>query len=216
MISAEKLAKMKSMVVPVQGQAQPAQPMPGPAQAGIPNPQGADPGKPRPYGEVNAEIDAMMQSNPQMVEQLKTQIMQLMQSGELTAQELNMAVQLSRAALQDPKLYPQLRQFAIQQGIGTEQDLPQEFDQGLLISIVIAGRAMDAGAGNPGQVMPSMKEGGALPSKSANQDGSIPIEAHEGEYVIPADVVKYYGTKFLDGLKEKMEKANEPAGGNGA
>lgn len=203
MISPEKLAAMKAKIVP-QGGA-PAQAQQGMApQAGLPGQ--AQPGKPIPYGELNAQIDQMAQANPQMVEQLKTELMALMQSGELTAQELNMAIQLARAALQDPKLWPQLRRFAIQQGIATEEEIPQEYDQGLLTTLVIAGKALDAGAGKPGQVMPSMAKGGALPAKSNNPDGSIPVEAHEGEYVVPAEVVRYYGTKFLDGLQEKMEK----------
>lgn len=138
--------------------------------------------------------------------------MALMQSGEITAQELNQMVQLARAALQDPNLYPQIRKFAIQQGMGTEQDIPAEYDQGLLITIAIAGQAMAGGQAQQGQVMPSMKEGGALPAKSGTPDGSIPINAHEGEFVVPAEVVRHYGTKFFEDLKTKMEKRSVESG----
>ena len=48
--------------------------------------------------------------------------------------------------------------------------------------------------------MASMKTGGALPEDSKNTDGSIPITAHEGEYVIDADTVKRKGTEFFDKL----------------
>lgn len=164
------------------------------------------------YDQVQAEVQATIQNNPQMAEQLKQEIMALMQTGELTADELNKMVQLAKAALQQPALYPQIRAFAIQQGLGTEQDIPQQFDQGLLIAVVIAGEAMQ-GAGpqqgaQGGVPMPSMKEGGALPAKSKNMDGSIPINAHEGEYVVPAEVVRHYGTKFFEDLQMKMEKRN--------
>lgn len=195
-----QLEELKTLV-PAGGAAPSGQ---GAMQAGVPT--GEAPA-PMDYQTLNRELETMMQNNPEGVEQMKQEIMAVMESGELTPQELNKMVQLARAALQDPKLYPQIRQYAIQQGLGTEQDIPPEFDQGLLMTLVIAGRALQGGGKTDSKVMPSMKQGGPLPSKSPNADGSIPIEAHEGEYVVPAEVVKYYGTKFLDGLKEKMEKA---------
>lgn len=168
------------------------------------------------YDQVQTEIQSMMQKNPQMAEQLKQEMLALMQSGELTADELNKMVQLAKAALQQPALYPQIRAFAIQQGLGTEQDIPQQYDQGLLIAVVIAGQAMQGAEPQPGAQggapMPSMKEGGALPAKSNNRDGSIPINAHEGEYVVPADVVRHYGTKFFEDLQMKMEKRSVESG----
>jgi hypothetical protein len=166
------------------------------------------------FEEVQAEMQRMQQQNPEVIAQVKQEIMTLMQTGEITADELNKMVQLARAALQDPNLYPQIRKYAIQQGMGTEADIPAEYDQGLLITIVIAGQAMAGGEGaQPGKVMPSMKEGGALPTKSGSPDGSIPINAHEGEYVIPAEVVRHYGTKFFEDLKTKMEKRNDVESG---
>jgi hypothetical protein len=50
------------------------------------------------------------------------------------------------------------------------------------------------------QGMPSMRSGGALPEESPNPGGGIPIMAHEGEYVIPKDVVQRKGTEFFDKL----------------
>jgi hypothetical protein len=169
------------------------------------------------FQQVQAEMQRIQQENPQAVAQVKQEIMALMQSGELTAQELNQMVQLARAALQDPNLYPQIRKFAIQQGLGTEQDIPQEYDQGLLITVVLAGQAMSGGEAAQGQpqggVMPSMEKGGPLPTKSNSPDGSIPINAHEGEYVVPAEVVRHYGTKFFEDLKMKMDKRSEMESG---
>lgn len=48
--------------------------------------------------------------------------------------------------------------------------------------------------------MMSMAAGGPLPERSPNKDGSIPINAHEGEYVIPSAVVRAKGTEFFDKL----------------
>jgi hypothetical protein len=205
----ERLKQVAAQEMP-QGAAQPA--AQGPQRAAVQTPSQQQ----LSYDQVQTEIQSMMQNNPQMAEQLKQEMMALMQSGELTADELNKMVQLAKAALQQPALYPQIRAFAIQQGLGTEQDIPQQYDQGLLIAVVIAGQAMQGAEPQPGAQggapMPSMKEGGALPAKSNNKDGSIPINAHEGEYVVPAEVVRHYGTKFFEDLQMKMEKRSVESG----
>jgi len=46
--------------------------------------------------------------------------------------------------------------------------------------------------------LPSMATGGALPERARRKDGGIPIMAHEGEFVIPADVVRRKGTDFFE------------------
>lgn len=86
-----------------------------------------------------------------------------------------------------------------------------QYDAGLATAIIIAGESVQgmqqgapAAAGQPPQA--AMKMGGELP-KSKNTDGSIPIVAHEGEYVVPAEVVKRKGTEFFDKLIEKSKEA---------
>jgi len=142
--------------------------------------------------------------------------MEVMQTGELTQQELNTIVQLATVAAQNPEMYPYVRNFAIQQGIATEQDLPQQYDQGLVFVLLLAARAIqqDVGGqnmmqgGSPamagGQPIPSMARGGMTPD-SKKSDGSVLINAHEGEYVIPANVVKMKGKEFFDSLVEKYK-----------
>jgi len=173
--------------------------------------------------QLEAEIQRMMQENPQAVQQIQQAIMSAMQTGELTSQELNMMVQLATVASQNPQMYPQIRQFAIQQGIATEEDLPPQYDQGLVFVILLAARASQQqaqggtsmAAGQAPQIpqaatqppVASMMSGGALPTKSANADGSVPIIAHEGEYVIPRDIVLKKGTEFFDKLIGKGPNA---------
>jgi hypothetical protein len=53
---------------------------------------------------------------------------------------------------------------------------------------------------------PSMAKGGAVPPSKKN-DGSVLINAHEGEYVIPANVVKMKGKEFFDSLVEKYKES---------
>lgn len=152
--------------------------------------------------QIMAEAQRFAQQNPQQMQQIQMAVQQGLQSGELTQQELTMMTQMAMAALQNPQLYPQLRAIAIQQGLATEQDISPQFDPGLLFTLLLIGQALQGGQ-TQGQMqgqMPSMAMGGALPSRSKNPDGSIPIRAHEGEYVIPAEVVRAKGTEFFDKL----------------
>ena len=151
-------------------------------------------------------------------------MMESIQTGEITQQELNMIVQLATVAAQNPEMYPYVRKFAIQNGITTEQDLSPQYDQGLIFTILVAARAIQADLGGQNMMqggspamaagpeisasqvssgaVPSMARGGMTPD-SKKTDGSVLINAHEGEYVIPSNVVKMKGKEFFDSLVEK-------------
>ena len=172
-------------------------------------PQGGQ-GRPLNFAAIDQQAQQFMQQNPQQVEQIRATVRQAMDAGEVDAQSLNMFVQVATTALQNPEMWPQLRQVLIQQGMLDAEDVAAEYDQGFLIILYIIGKTMGGGqaatpapmsAGQAPQM--SMKKGGALPAKSKNPDGSIPINAHEGEYVIPADVVRKVGTDHLDKLIAK-------------
>lgn len=170
-------------------------------------PQGGQ-GRPLNFAAIDQQAQQFMQQNPQQVEQIKAQVQQAMDSGEVDAQSLNMFVQVATTALQNPEMWPQLRQVLIQQGMLDAEDIGAEYDQGFLIVLYIIGKTMGGGqmaapasAGQTPQM--SMAKGGPLPAKSKNPDGSIAINAHEGEYVIPADVVRKVGTDHLDKLIAK-------------
>jgi hypothetical protein len=172
-------------------------------------PQGGQ-GRPLNFAAIDQQAQQFMQQNPQQVEQIKAQVQQAMAAGEVDAQSLNMFVQVATTALQNPEMWPQLRQVLIQQGMLDAEDIGEEYDQGFLIVLYIIGKTMGGGqattpapmsAGQAPQM--SMAKGGPLPAKSKNPDGSIPINAHEGEYVIPADVVRKVGTDHLDKLIAK-------------
>lgn len=215
---------------------------------GMPEPTGAG-GMPEPTGAglapqgqmsqggmspqmLEAQVNQTASQHPQQIAQIRAAIMEVMQTGQLTPQELNTVVQLATVAAQNPEMYPYIRKFAIQQGIATEQDLPQQYDQGLVFVILLAARAvqsdiggqnmMQGGSprmlggeqenedddneeeGRSGGMFPSMAKGGAVP-QSRSSDGSVLINAHEGEYVIPANVVKMKGKEFFDNLVEKYK-----------
>lgn len=191
--------------------------MPAPTGVGV-NPQ-AQGGQPMDYQMLEMNINQFMSQHPQEVAQIRDTMMQLLQSGELTQQELNMVVQLATVAAQNPEMYPYVRQFAIQQGIAAEQDLPQDYQQGLVFVLLLAARSIqqDVGGQNMMQggspamanspVIPSMRAGGSIP-QSKKDDGSVLINAHEGEYVIPKNVVEMKGKEFFDNLVEKYKGGN--------
>lgn len=104
---------------------------------------------------VNMRVNQMLR-NPQFAQMVQQQMQPLMQSGELTPQEVQVMGQIAEASLQNPKLYPQLRQFVAQQGM---TPLPPSFDPTVITKILAISRALaQAGGmsqpGQPGQPMP--------------------------------------------------------------
>jgi hypothetical protein len=203
--------------------------MPEPMNAGLaPQGQAGQAGQtPMSPQMLEMNINQFANQHPQQVAQIRQAVMQGLQSGELTQQELNMMVQLATVAAQNPEMYSYVRNFAIQQGIATEQDIPPEYDQGLIFTMLLIGRSMQANVGGQDMMqggsaamaggpavtapqvssgaIPSMAKGGMTPD-SKKADGSVLINAHEGEYVIPANVVKMKGKEFFDSLVEKYRE----------
>ena len=155
-----------------------------------------------------------LQQNPQQAEEIKAAIMQALQSGELTPQELNMIVQLTQVAASNPEMYPYVRNFAIQNGIAEEGDLPEEYNEGVMVVMLTVAKAaqqiIQGGsqmpempqAGLAGGQMQSMAKGGTVNGKT---NAPVPIMAHEGEYVIPKHVVAMKGREFFDSLVDKYK-----------
>lgn len=188
-------------------------PTPGPDEPTI----GAQP--PQIEGkDILAQAQQFAAQHPQQLEQIKQVIGIAMQRGELTPQELNMAVQLAKTALGNPASWPQVRQFAIQNGLGDDQSLPQQFDAGLLFVLLVAGQSMGSKAAAPMGDMMS----GQPPSPNAQpQSGLLPsyedgghtgekahlAQLHPNEYVIPKDVLLHHGKKTFDKM---IEQARTP------
>jgi hypothetical protein len=204
------------MAMMQQGQMQPGMMQPGQmpmnAQGGMMPQGGAQIG----MQDMQGEIQRIAQSNPQVIQQIQQAIMQAMQSGQLTPEQLNTAVQLATAAAQNPELYPRLRQLAIQRGLATEQDLPQQYDQGIVFALILAGAAVQQqmGGGQQPQQGPTqtLASGGRVHGympQTASPTGDntgraddISIRVSGGEYVIPKHVVEAKGTEFFDKMLE--------------
>jgi len=183
-------------------------------------PTGTPPQSVVPADQLQAEIQRFMQQNPQQVQQIQQVIMEALQSGQLSMQDLNIAVQMAVAAAQNPALYPRLRSMAIQRGLAEEQDLPQQYDQGIVFALLIAGAAVQRVAGGQSMAEPQapqapvaqMAMGGKIPpGASPHGDNTgrmddIPIRVSGGEYVIPKHVVDAKGSDFFDQMLEKYKR----------
>ena len=171
---------------------------------------------------LDMQVNEIMSQNPEVVARIRAGIEAGIQSGELDTNELNTIIQLAKTVMQNPDMYPQIRQMAIQQGIATEADLPAQFDEGLVMAIIAAGKSMEADVQVEGGQAPmpqppvqEMEFGGMVNGPSHDQGGvrvkmkgGGEIEVEGGEYVIPKDVVKKKGTDFFDKmLQAEKDKA---------
>ncbi len=208
-------------MVPTPPSAAPPQAGMAPQQPGLASPGGAAPQR-MSLQQLQQEAQKFAQANPQAVQLIQQSLMEGVQDGDVTPQQITMMVQMAVAAAQNPELYPRLRQMAIQQGLADEEDLPMQYDQGLVFSLIVAGAAMQQGGQAmaaapqvPGAQAPAamMKEGGHIPmTRSPTGDNTgraddIPIRVSGGEYVIPKHIVERKGTEFFDKLIGKDKGA---------
>jgi len=182
---------------------------------------------------INMRVNQMSR-DPRFQQQVMQTLQPLMQSGELTEQEVVTMGQIAEASLQNPKLYPQLRQFVAQQGMSP---LPPAFDPSVIMKILAISRALGQSAGGamampgqgqptpPGQVPPTsqaqmqnpngMANGGFLQGPGTGRSDSIgtinessgqPVKVANGEYVIPKHVVDAKGRDFFDSLLRRYSE----------
>lgn len=211
-------------MVPPAPTAAPPMNQPGlaPQQPGMTPPGGAAPTQRMTLQQLQQEAQKFAQANPQAVQAIREALMEGVQGGDVTPQQITMLVQMAVAVAQNPDLYPRLRQMAIQQGLADEEDLPVQYDQGLIFALIVAGTAMQQPGGQvmaapqaPGAQAPAamMAEGGHIAmTRSPTGDNTgraddIPIRVSGGEYVIPKHVVERKGTEFFDKLigKDKAQ-----------
>lgn len=184
-------------------------------QVGLTAP-GGQPGAQDPMQMAN-----QMARNPAIQQKVQQIVGPAMQSGELTPEELVTLGRIAEAAVHNPQLYPQLRQFAAQNGM---TPLPPSYDPRAVTMLIVAAKVLGGGQAAPngqptpaGQVPPTdqaqmqnptgMANGGMLRGPGTGRSDSIgtvnettgaPVRVANGEYVIPAHVVKAKGQDFFD------------------
>lgn len=207
-------------MVPPAGMAPPSpQPMPQMPSA---------PATPISSADMEGEIQRLMSQNPEVIQKIQQTLMQAVQSGQLTLEQLNTAVQLAKAAAQNPELYPRLRALAIQRGLADEDELPQQYDQSIVMALLLAGAAVQQQMGgqssgpvqqmaNGGRVRPGMYAAGggiATGSPSGDRTGradDIPIRVSGGEFIIPKHVVDAKGTEFFQKMLDQYNMSSKTA-----
>jgi hypothetical protein len=155
---------------------------------------------------------ARMARDPQLRQRLQQMMAPAMQSGQLTPEELVTIGRIATAAMHNPDLYPQLRQFVAQQGLNP---LPAAYSPQVVMTLLVASQIM---APTPaGQIPPTDQaqmqnptgaaNGGMLQGPGTGRSDSIgtvnestgkPVKVANGEYVIPEHVVKAKGRDFFD------------------
>ena len=210
------------------------QPMSGQDQTMMMQEGGMIPSAQMPQGPMNSsmmegQINQTLSANPEAVARIRAAIEAGIQSGELDANELNMIIQLAKTVQQNPAMYPQIRQMAIQRGILPAEEIPEQYDEGLITAIIMAAKAMEADVQietadapmapvpqTPAQPPAQMAVGGLVVGPSHSKGGvrgrvrgsdQVDFEVEGREYVVNAQTVAKKGTDFFDKLNEEGLKA---------
>lgn len=210
------------------------QPMGGQDQPMMMQEGGMIPSAQMPQGPMNpsmmeGQINQTLSANPEAVARIRAAIEAGIQSGELDANELNMIIQLAKTVQQNPAMYPQIRQMAIQRGILPAEEIPEQYDEGLITAIIMAAKAMEADVQiesadapmapvpqTPAQPPAQMAVGGLVVGPSHAKGGvrgrvrgsdQVDFEVEGGEYVVNAKTVAKKGTDFFDKLNEEGLKS---------
>jgi len=154
---------------------------------------------------MEMQLKRFMQEHPDEIAAIKVVIDEAIRRGELTPEELDQAVQLATVALQNPAMYPQIVQFAIQQGLVEEGDLDPEYNQGVVFSLLLAAKAAQQQAPQPGGNVQQVdggdyRAGGEIKVGIGPTADAVNINVSKGEFVIPAHVVREKGTDFFEKL----------------
>ncbi len=128
-------------------------------------------GQPMNPNMIDMQINQSAAQNPELIARVRAGIEAGLQSGEINMEDLNMAIELAKTVAQNPAMYPQVRQFVIQKGLATEEELPPEYDEAIVIALLIAAKAMATDVefsdrpplqvGQPAPIQ-DMKDGGQL------------------------------------------------------
>ena len=135
-------------------------------------------GQPMGAQMIDMQINQSAAQSPEMIARIRAGIEAGLQTGELSMEDLNMAIELAKTVAQNPAMYPQVRQFVIQKGLATESELPVQYDEAIVIALLLAAKAMatdveftDRSPLQSGQPAPvqDMKDGGLLEVPEGNK-----------------------------------------------
>ena len=174
----------------------------------------------------SARINDMLQRNPQVQQRVTAALQQAVAQGRVDPVQLHQGLQMAQACMNNPALWPQLRQHAIRTGMVQPNQLPEQYDRGLVVMLVAVLRSVEASGGvqalGQKQQQPVQPQqfanGGVIVGPGTGTSDSVhtqntstgePVKVSNGEYVVPADVVRAKGVDFFDGL---VKKYHQPTG----
>lgn len=173
---------------------------------------------------VTAQVNRILR-DPRLKQEIAVRAQALMDSGELTTDEVQIMARVAEAAMYNQQLYPQLRQFVAEQGM---TPLPAAYDPATIVKIMAIARVLQEvqPATPPGEVPPmdqaqvspppGMKQGGLINGPGTGRSDSIgtvnrssgePVSVANNEYIIPEHVVRIKGREFFDKLLARYENA---------
>ena len=184
-------------------------------------------------GTVQQRVQQVMR-DPAALQRLVSRPMALLQSGELTSEEVMTLGRVAEAAMYNPALYPQLRAFVAEQGM---TPLPPSFDPSIITNILVISKVLQAQMpGTPAgevppteqaqvdQPVPGFGNGGYIRGPGTGRSDSIgtinessgaPVKVANDEYIIPAHVVRAKGREFFDNLLQRYAAGGQPGAQNG-
>ena len=173
---------------------------------------------------VTAQVNRILR-DPRMKQEIAVRAQALMDSGELTIDEVQLMARVAEAAMYNQQLYPQLRQFVAEQGM---TPLPAAYDPAVVVKIMAIARVLQEmqPATPPGEVPPmdqaqvspppGVIQGGLINGPGTGRSDSIgtvnrssgePVSVANNEYIIPEHVVRIKGREFFDKLLARYENA---------
>lgn len=157
-----------------------------PANAGMPQTPGLQEAGPAPMEDpmvLEAQVQEMIRTNPQVVQELVVEISTALQTGEAELSDFQIIGQMGTVALQNPQMYPQIRQYLIENDFLDEEDMPLDYVQGYALILHMIGKVAEQVAAGGQAAMPMAAPGGqmAMPMAAPGGQPQMPMAAPGGQ-----------------------------------
>jgi hypothetical protein len=201
-----------------------------PGGAGLATPEG---GAATPTGGANMEAEAkkLLRENPEVAAQMLKAAQDALEMGEMTEEMLIQGGKMAIVVSRNPDMYPKMKQRLDAMGA---PDVPAEYDPEFVFTVMLLYLAWQqkdqlqatgsaggdvGGTGDDG--VQDFRDGGYVThgSKAAGggpvvgmggpRDDMIRADLSNGEYVIPAHVVRDKGVDFFDKMLENYKPGKE-------
>jgi hypothetical protein len=169
---------------------------------------------------MEAEAKKLLRENPEVAAQMLKAAQDALEMGEMTEEMLIQGGKMAIVVSRNPDMYPKIKQRLDAMGA---PDVPAEYDPEFVFTVMLLYLAWqqkdqlqatgsaggDVGGTGGEQAIPSFAKGGFVSIGSKDEDGVvigpggdkddlITARLSNGEYVVPAQAVREYGTEHFD------------------